>query len=93
MEPRGYTCLIEMEPLTIQIERSADRLWTMNLFDRRAGCKVIMPPSEYDLAAAKEKALINAAHYMRKYGGDASWTRPASLAWREFTPNSVIWET
>lgn len=93
MEPRGYTCLIEMEPLTVQIERSADGLWTMNLFDSRAGCKVIMPPSEYDLAAAKEKALINAAYYMRKYGGNASWLRPASLEWREFTPKSVVWET
>ena len=93
MEPRGYSCLIEIEPLTIHIERSADGLWTMNLFDSRAGCKVIMPPSEYDLAAAKEKALINAAYYMRKYGGQASWTPPASLAWRDFSPKSIIWET
>ena len=93
MEPRGYTCLIEIELLTVQIERSADGLWTMNLLDRRTGCKVIMPPSEYDLAAAKEKALINAAYYMRKYGGNASWTLPAALEWREFTPKSIIWET
>jgi hypothetical protein len=93
MEPRGYSCLIEIEPLTIQIERSADGLWTMNLFDGGAGCKVIMPPSEYDLAAAKEKALINAAYYMRKYGGQPSWTPPASLAWRDFSPKSIIWET
>ena len=61
MEPRGYSCLIEIEPLTIHIERSADGLWTMNLFDSRTRSKVIMPPSEYDLAAAKEKAVINAA--------------------------------
>ena len=93
MEPRGYSCLIEIEPLTIHIERSADGLWTMNLFDSRAGCKVIMPPSEYDLAAAKEKALINAAFYMRKYGGQPSWTPPVSLAWRDFSPKSIIWET
>ena len=93
MEPRGYTCLIDIEPLTIHIERSADRLWTMHLFDRRAGCKVIMPPGEYDLSAAKEKALISAGYYMRKYGGDASWIPPPSLEWREFTPKSVIWET
>ena len=93
MEPRGYSCLIEVEPLTIHIERSADGLWTMNLFDSRTRSKVIMPPSEYDLAAAKEKALINASYYMRKYGGDPSWTRPSSPAWREFTPKSVIWET
>jgi hypothetical protein len=93
MEPRGYSCLIEIEPLTIHIERSADGLWTMNLFDSRAGCKVIMPPSEYDLAAAKEKALINAAYYMRKYGGQPSWAPPASLAWRDFSPKSIIWET
>src|SRR4029077_9283662 len=93
MEPRGYTCLIEIEPLTIQIERSGDGLWTMNLFERGAGCKVIMPPSEYDLAAAKEKALINAAYYMRKSGATPSWPRPASLEWLEFPPKSVIWET
>ena len=93
MEPRGYSCLIEVKSLTIHIERSADGLWTMNLFDSRAGSKVIMPPSEYDLASAKQKALINAAYYMRKYGGEPSWTAPASLAWRDFSPKSIIWET
>lgn len=93
MEPRGYSCLIEIEPLIIHIERSGDGLWTMNLFDSHTRSKVIMPPSEYDLAAAKEKSLINAAYYMRKYGGNPSWTRPASLEWRDFTPKSVIWET
>lgn len=93
MEPRGYTCLAEMEPLTIEIQLSADGLWTMNLFDRRAACKIVMPPSEYGLQSAKRKALINAEFYMRKYGGDGSWTSPASVDWREFTPRSVTWET
>ena len=45
------------------------------------------------VGAAKEKALVNAEHYMRKYGGDRSWTQPASVDWREFTPRNVIWET
>ena len=93
MQPAGYACLAEVEPFFIEIQRSADGLWTMNLYDRIGGCKVIMPPSEYDLAAAKEKALISAEYYMRKYGGNTSWTRPARVEWREFTPRSVIWET
>ncbi|HET9318322.1 MAG TPA: hypothetical protein VFO27_01060 [Bryobacteraceae bacterium] len=93
MQPPGYACLAEVEPFIIEIQRSRDGLWTMNLYDRSGGFKVIMPPSEYDLAAAKEKALISAEHYMRKYGGNASWTRPARIEWREFAPRSVIWET
>ena len=93
MEPRGYACLAEVEPLIIEIQLSADGLWTMNLFDGSAGCKVIMPPSEFGLQAAKEKAAISAEFYMRKFGGDKSWTRPTSIHWREFTPRSVVWET
>jgi hypothetical protein len=93
MQPTGYTCLADVEPLTIEIQRSADGLWTMHLFDRRSSFKAIMPPSEYDLAAAKEKALISAEYYMRKYAADPSWTRPASVNWREFNPRSVVWET
>jgi len=93
MLPPGYTCLAEVEPLTIEIYRSTDGLWTMHLLDKVGGFKVIMPPSEFGLAAAKEKALVNAEHYMRKYGGDRSWTQPASVDWREFTPRNVIWET
>ncbi len=89
----GFTCLAEVEPLIIEIQRSADGLWTMNLFDRRGGFKVIMPPSEFSLDAAKEKALISAQYYMRKYGGDRSWTQPTSVEWREFNPRNVIWET
>lgn len=93
MLPAGYTCLVEVEPLTIEIQLTADGLWTMNLFDRHGAFKVIMPPSEFGLAAAKEKALISAQYYMRKYGGDRTWTQPTSVDWREFTPRSVIWET
>ena len=65
----------------------------MHLFDRLGGFKVNLPPSEFGLPAAKEKALINAGYYMRKYGGDRSWTQPGSVDWREFTPRNVIWET
>ena len=93
MQPPGYACLADVEPLTIEIQRSTDGLWTMHLFDRRSSFKAIMPPSEYDLAAAKEKALISAEYYMRKYASDRSWARPASVDWREFTPRSVVWET
>jgi hypothetical protein len=93
MLPSGYTCLAEVEPLTIEIQLSADGLWTMNLLDRRGGFKVIMPPSEFGLIAAKEKAVVNAQYYMQKFGGDKSWNRPSSVEWREFTPRSVIWET
>ena len=93
MVPPGYTCLAEVEPLTIEIHRSTDGLWTMHLLDKLGGFKVTLPPSEFGLEAAKEKALVNAAYYMRKYGGDRSWTQPASVDWREFTPRNVIWET
>jgi hypothetical protein len=93
MQPPGYTCWAEVDPFTLEIQRSPDGLWTMNLYDRAGSFKVIMPPSEYDLPAAKEKALISAEYYMRKYGGNPSWTRPARAEWREFTPKSVIWET
>lgn len=93
MQPRGYTCLADLEPLTIEIQLNADGLWAMNLFDRRRGSRVIMPPSEFGLDAAKHKATINAEYYMRKYGGDRSWTPPGSVEWHEFTPRNVIWET
>lgn len=87
------SCLAELPPLTIEIQRSRDGLWTMHLFDQRAACKVIMPPSEFSLDAAKQKALVNAQFYMRKYGGDPSWTPPATVEWRDFAPREVIWET
>jgi hypothetical protein len=87
------SCLAELPPLTIEIQRSSDGLWTMHLFDHRTACKVIMPPSEFGLDAAKQKALVNAQFYMRKYGGDPLWTPPASIEWRDFTPREVIWET
>jgi hypothetical protein len=93
MAPAGYTCLAEVEPLIIEIRMTADGLWIMNLFDRRGAFKVTMPPSEFSLDAAKEKALICARYYMQKYGGDRTWTQPTSVDWREFTPRSVIWET
>ena len=89
MTPPGYTCLADVEPLTIEIQRSGDGLWTMHLFDWRGGFKVMMPPSEFGLTAAKEKALVSAAHYMRKYAGDRSWHQPDSVSWREFTPRNV----
>jgi hypothetical protein len=92
-QPRGYTCLTEVAPLMIEIQRSPDGLWTMQLFDNRARARIIMPPSEFDLDAAKQKALTNAELYMRKHGGDPSWARPASVDWREFTPRDIIWET
>ena len=91
--PRGYSCLAELTPLIIEIQRSTDGLWTMQLFDGRAGCKVIMPPSEFSLDAAKQKALVNAQFYVRKYGGDVAWTPPSTVEWREFMPRDVIWET
>jgi hypothetical protein len=93
MLPPGYTCLAEVESLIIEVQRSTDGLWTMQLLDRRGGFKVVMPPSEFGLPAAKEKALVNAEYYMRKYAGDRDWTRPDSVNWREFSPRSVIWET
>jgi hypothetical protein len=93
MLPAGYTCLAEIERLTIEIQRSADGLWTMYLFDARGGFRIVMPPSEFGLDAAKEKALISAVYYMQKYGGDRSWSRPDRVDWREFTPKSVTWET
>ena len=93
MLPVGYTCLAEAHPFTMLIERSADGLWTMHLLDRRGGSRVVMPPSEFGLPAAKEKALISARYYMRKYGGDPSWTEPKPVTWQEFNPKSVIWET
>ena len=87
------SCLAELPPLTIEILRSPDGLWIMHLFDKNAGCKVIMPPSEFDLDAAKQKALVNAQFYMRKYGGDPTWTPPASVEWVEFSAREIIWET
>ena len=63
------------------------------LFDRRGAFKVTMPPSEFGLDTAKEKALISARYYMQRYGGDRTWTQPTSVDWREFTPRSVICET
>jgi hypothetical protein len=90
---RGYACLAEVGPLIIEIQRSADGLWTMHLFDTHAHFRVILPPSEFDLDAAKQKALTNAEFYMRKHGGDSWWTRPAAVDWREFTPRDIIWET
>ena len=87
------SCLAELPPVTVEIQRSPDGLWTMRLFDKRAGAKVIMPPSEFGLDAAKEKAVVNAQFYMRKYGGDSAWTPPASVEWHSFTAREVIWET
>jgi len=87
------SCLAELLSLTIEIQRSPDGLWTMQLFDTRTASKVIMPPSEFGLDAAKQKALVNAQFYMRKYGGDPSWSPPATVVWRDFTPREVIWET
>jgi len=87
------SCLAELPPFTIEIQRSSDGLWTMLLFDKRAACKVIMPPSEFGLDAAKQKALVNAQFYMRKYGADPSWIPPATVEWRDFTAREVIWET
>lgn len=92
-QPRGYTCLAEVAPLVIEIQRSADGLWTMHLLDSRARTRLIMPPGEFDLDAAKEKALINAQVYMRKHGGDPQWTRPVAVTWREFAPREIVWET
>jgi hypothetical protein len=93
MSPTGFTCIAEMEPLIIEIQLGKDGLWIMNLFDGRGAFKVIMPPGEFGLDAAKEKALVNAQYYMGKYGGDRLWLPPAPVEWREFTPRSVIWET
>jgi len=93
MLPAGYTCCAQIQPLVLLIQASTDGLWSMSLFDRGGGFRVVMPPSEFGLEAAKEKALISAEYYMRKYGGDRKWTRPASVDWEEFTPKSVIWET
>lgn len=93
MHPPGYTCFAEIEPLTIEIQRSSDQLWTMHLFDRLGGFKVIMPPSEFGLDAAKEKALTSARYYMQKYGGGDAWNPPSAVEWREFEPRSVVWET
>lgn len=87
------SCLAELPPLTVEIQRSPDGLWTMHLFDKRAGCKVIMPPGEFSLHAAKQKALVNAQFYMRKYAGDPAWTPPASVEWSEFSAREIIWET
>jgi hypothetical protein len=84
--------VLQVEPLIIVLQLSTDGLWTMNLFDKRGGFKVIMPPSEYGLAAAKQKAAISAEYYMRKYGGEPSWTQP-SAEWAEFEPRTVTWET
>jgi hypothetical protein len=92
-QPRGFTCIVEIAPLIIEIQRSANGLWIMQLFDNRARARVIMPPSEFDLDAAKQKALTSTEFYMRKHGGDPLWTRPAAVDWREFTPRDVIWET
>ena len=93
MPVTGYTCIAELDPLLIEIQLSKDGLWSMNLFDARGGFKVVMPPSEFGLDAAKEKALVNARYYMGKHGGDQSWVPPAPVEWREFTPSSVVWET
>jgi hypothetical protein len=93
MLPPGYACVLQVEPLIIVLQLGADGLWTMNLFDKRGGFRVIMPPSEYGLPAAKEKAVISAEYYMRKYGGEPSWTHPASVDWVEFKPRTVTWET
>jgi hypothetical protein len=93
MPDPGYTCLTRVDPLVIVIELAADGLWTMKLFDGPGGAAVIMPPSEYDLPAAKEKALINAAYYMRKFASNREWSVPGSVDWAEFAPRSVVWET
>ncbi len=87
------SCVAELPPLTIEIQRTADGLWSMHLFDKRARCKVIMPPSEFALEAAKQKAVVNAGFYMRKYGGDPSWAPPTNIEWDEFATREVIWET
>ena len=87
------SCLAELPPLTIEIQRTSDGLWNMHLFDKRAACKIIMPPGEFGLDAAKQKAVVNAVFYMRKFGGDESWTSPARVAWQEFTSREIIWET
>jgi len=93
MRLAGSTSLIEIEPLMIEIQQASDGLWTMNLFDRRGGFKVIMPPCEFSLQDAKEKALISARYYMQKYAGEAEWNCPRSVQWHDFTPRDVIWET
>ncbi len=87
------SCLAELPPLTLEIQRSPDGLWIMHLFDKRARCKVIMPPSEFNLDAAKQKALVSAQFYMRKYAGDPNWTPPTTVEWAEFSPREIIWET
>lgn len=87
------SCLAELPPLTIEIQRSPDGLWNMHLFDRNSGSRIVMPPSEFGLDAAKQKALVSAQLYMRKYGGDPSWTPPATVDWREFAAREVVWET
>ena len=40
MHSPGYTCLADVEPLTIEIQRSTDGLWTMHLLDRRGSFRV-----------------------------------------------------
>jgi len=93
MRLAGYTSLAEIESLMIEIQQASDGLWTMNLYDRRGGFKVIMPPCEFGLNDAKEKALISARYYMQKYSGEAEWSCPRSVQWHDFTPRNVIWET
>jgi hypothetical protein len=87
------SCLADLPPLTIEIERSSDGLWTMRLFDHRSGARVTMPPSEFALGDAKQKAVFSAQFYMRKHGGDPAWEPPASIEWQDFTPREIIWET
>lgn len=89
----GHTCLTDMGPLTLVLQLSRDGLWTMILLDREGGFSVVMPSSEYGLAAAQQKALLNAGHYMRKHRGVASWTPQGEIDWKEFAPRTVIWET
>jgi len=86
-------CLAELPPLTIEIQRSPDGLWTMRLFDKHAGATVVMPPSEFGLDDAKQKAVVNAQVYMWKHGGDPAWAPPAAIEWHSFSAREVIWET
>jgi len=86
-------CLADLPPLTIEIQRSSDGLWTMHLFDHHAAARVVMPPSEFGLDDAKQKAVVNAQSYMRKHGGDPRWIPPSNLTWRQFTAREIVWET
>src|SRR5437016_6194991 len=52
MLPAGYTCCAQIQPLVLLIQASTDGLWSMSLFDRSWGVRVVMPPSEFGLEAA-----------------------------------------